>query len=121
MSDRTPTPIEVPVAVTSGGGGGDSGGLWVKLSLAGTIGVLVTVISFYYRTEAHSSNHVVHVDEVGVIAGGGLAYKNDVASVRHDVKDEARRTRAAVRKMTLDCKKHGDGFACRVDLPENPD
>jgi hypothetical protein len=81
MSDRTPTPVEIPLPITAAPDG----------------------------------------DEVAVISGGGLAYKNDVTSVRRDVKDEARRTRTAVRKMTLDCKKRGDGFACRVDLPEDPE
>lgn len=101
--------------------------VWVPLTLLGSL--LMTAVSgtlVYARLNEHTQSALIHLDAREVTMGGGVAYKNEVSTLRNDVKwsiiNSQRRLRNALRGATLTCVKQRAGGACyqwRIDVPED--
>ena len=137
MSDNTPTPVEIPMGNNTGMHRAPSGEspipisrihipvvMWVVTLLAvigGTLGFAAT----WNKTADHveqASPAGPHVPSEAAFAGGGIAYKADVAEVRVEAErrsqEEQKRTRRLLRQMTMDCRGSAGRLNCRVNLPE---
>lgn len=103
--------------------------VWVPVTLLGALFMAVVSGTLVYaRLIDHVQSQTVHLDPNRVTEGGGLAYKNDVASLRNDLKwsliEEQRRMRRLLRGATITCIRHSTQGGCsswRIDLPEDSD
>jgi hypothetical protein len=101
----------------------------IHVPLTVTIGLFAVVISgvismtfVWHRVVNHVESTTVHLSEADAVSGGGPAYKAEVRAVRVDLDTQLRvqhqKTRKLLKAMTIDCRKRGEGMACRTELPE---
>lgn len=122
--EHTPTPVEVPLPVpvnyTSHRPTGEHAvpinriQLPLLMALGAGIVMASAITSFvlvWGKVMEHTESKIVHVDSQDVIKGGGVAYKTDLAA-------EGRKTRKMLKDMIISCKKGGEGFICKTELPE---
>jgi hypothetical protein len=64
-----------------------------------------------FQGQVHQSDKSIHLNAEQVVAGGGVAYRQEIAA-------SYAKTRKLLKAMVITCMKQGEGLACRVDLPE---
>lgn len=77
----------------------------------------------WYKMGAHMGDAVVHPEPQAAVKGGGIAFSNEIQSVRTDMKEaletQHKATRKLLTEMRINCVRHGPGgLSCGVALPE---
>ena len=95
---------------------------WVG-ALVVCLGGVISMTTVWAKTVSHAEDKQVHIDPEKATAGGGMAYKTDIISVRADMKqailESQQKTRMMLKEMKITCTKTEGGMACRVtELPE---
>jgi hypothetical protein len=88
-------------------------------------GVLISLLGIggaSWRLIAHAEAKHIHLDEAGVIEGGGVAYKNDVrtaeAAFERGLAEQHKKIRKLLRQVELRCKRVQGETVCSIDVPE---
>ena len=126
-SDNTPTPVEIPHGYPHQTGPvphayaqPDSTVNISRVVLsAPMVGALLLVLLsgvasvalVGFQGQVHQADKAIHLNADQVTAGGGVAYRQEIAA-------SYAKTRRLLKAMQITCRKQGDGLACRIDLPE---
>lgn len=86
------------------------------LALVGVlIGGIVSVAGVWYKATSHAEDVSRHLDQHRTLSEGGAAYQH---TMERSLEAQYARTRKLIRTLALHCTKQGEGFGCRVELPD---
>lgn len=115
-----------PLPIVAGRGPIDVTRLRFPLML--TISIIVVLVSgmfsvgaVWFKAQAHAENRVIHLDEHEAVSGGGPAYKNDLSSLRNDLRWQLLKFREDLAKAEISCVKNGPGLLCTFRMPSTVD
>jgi hypothetical protein len=102
------TQIHIPIMITIGAS--------VVLGTS-----LLSIAATWYRVSAHSEDKVVHASSSEAVQGGGIAFKNEIQTVRsaleEKIREDGKKTRKAVGSMRINCSgRPGGDLRCTTSI-----
>lgn len=83
---------------------------------------MLSVGAVWFKAQAHAENKVIHLDEHDAVMGGGPSYKNDLSTLRNDLRWQLLKFREDLAKAEITCIKNGpSGLLCTFRMPDTTD